>query len=1072
MHLPSLAPTPRRAFHFLIFSIGIVCICLVAAQPFLQERMPRTDDGLLQMYRGAALHHALRVDHPLWPRFASGLVYGYGAPLFNYFPPLSYFPATWLRDLGFGFAGGWQLSMVLYTLLAALGIFLLARLWTRSDLAGWLAALAYVYAPFFLFDSLTRGSSPELAALAALPLVMIAFTRLAWAGRRRDLVLATLSFALFIPLHTLITLHGTALLALYCLFLLWRADRQRPAVFARLTLAGALGLALTAFYWLPALLEADAIKLGLINEELSHIDVKAHLRPLSAPLAGPHRADPSQQNQAIPISLGWLQLALAALALLLSARRAHRPYLSLLLLIWGMTLALLFMNTPASAPLWEAVPLIAFTQFPWRLLGLASLLLALAAGIGAHLLAAFLPPGKIRAGAVGLLGALLLVYALPWTYRAYHDILPVEDMRDAQRFERAGGQLALSSYAEYLPRSADADQLDALRLVERYDAAHASAAAIARLLPSDTLEIQSQRWTGTSASLRLVSAREQTLVFDWLYVPGWRAQINGRAAPVYPSAPAGLAALDVPVGAFDLYIALEATPTQSAAQLLSAAAALGFLALIFFWRRLPWLHGNAPASAGSVSNERIRFDWRLAAGFAALGSGLFLAKALVLDRTASMQTPFQARRFGSVAGAPALANFAHQIDLLAADLPAKTIEQPLVTVKLYWRLHDETLDRDYASALRLRDPWGELIAEASSYAPGGLATSNWRENAYIEDRITLEIPPFTPPLDEAYRLEAALFDVGSLQALSVINAAGNPEDVKYQLASLLYRPTDRPPASPIKPDETLTAQQSTQPALLRQAPELPPQATVGEQLRFSWTWRKTHADARGLTARLLWLAEQGQVAYESRALPLVRGYDIARWRLGEDLRGHQRLTLPPDLPAGTYALALQLLDAAGTPSGQAIDLGATMAVEVPPRQFDAPAFAEPVAAQWHNGIVLHGYTFVTASGALELELIWGTLQTLPHNLRLFTHILDESDGIAAQWDGVPADWTRPTSGWLPGEYISQRQRFALPAGQYRLRLGWYDPQTGERLRIGDSDALQLAILTTEDTESTEKSFRS
>lgn len=1047
----SLAPTPRRAFHFLIFSIGIVCICLVAAQPFLQERMPRTDDGLLQMYRGAALHHALRVDHPLWPRFASGLVYGYGAPLFNYFPPLSYFPATWLRDLGFGFVGGWQLSMVLYTLLAALGIFLLARLWTRSDLAGWLAALAYVYAPFFLFDSLTRGSSPELAALAALPFVMVAFTRLAWAGRRRDLVLATLSFALFIPLHTLITLHGTALLALYCLFLLWRAAAgKRRAVFARLTLAGALGLALTAFYWLPALVEADAIKLGLINEQLSHIDVKAHLRPLSALLAGPHRADPSQQNQAIPISLGWLQLALAALALLLSARRANRPYLSLLLLIWGMTLALLFMNTPASAPVWDAVPLIAFTQFPWRLLGLASLLLALAAGIGAHLLAAILPPGKIRAGAVGLLGALLVLYALPWTYRAYHDILPVEDMRDAQRFERAGGQLALSSYAEYLPRSADADQLDALRLVERYDTAHASAAAIARLLPSDALEIQSQRWTGTSASLRLVSAREQTLVFDWLYVPGWRAQIDGRMAPVYASAPAGLAALDVPVGAFDLRIALEATPAQSAAQLLSAAAALGFLALIFFWRRLPWLQVRQPESADS----RLDFDWRLAAAFAALGLGLFLAKALVLDSMQTsdmMQTPFQTKRFGSVAAAPALANFAHQIDLLAADLPTKTIEQPLVTVKLYWRLHDEKLDRDYASALRLRDPWGELIAEASSYAPGGLATSNWRENAYIEDRITLEIPPFTPPLDEAYRLEAALFDVGSLQALSVINAAGNPEGAQYQLTTLLYRP----PASPIKLDETLTAQQSTQPALLRQAPELPPRATVGDELRFSWTWRKTHADARGLAARLLWLAGQGQVAYESRALPLVRGYDIARWRLGEDLRGHQRLTLPPDLPAGTYALALQLLDAAGMPSGQAIDLGAPMAVAVPPRQFDAPAFAETVAAQWHNGIVLHGYTFASASGTLELETIWGTLQTLPHSLRLFTHILDESDDIAAQWDGVPADWTRPTSGWLPGEYISQRQRFALPAGQYRLRLGWYDPLTGERLRIGDDDALQL-----------------
>ena len=138
---PSHALASRRAFHFLIYVVGIASVCLVAVQPFMLDRMPRTDDGLLQMYRSVALDHSLRVDNPLWPRYSSGLVYGYGAPLFNYFPPLSYFPASWLHGLGFSFVGSWLLSMVIYTLLAALGMFLLARLWTRSDLGGWMAAL-------------------------------------------------------------------------------------------------------------------------------------------------------------------------------------------------------------------------------------------------------------------------------------------------------------------------------------------------------------------------------------------------------------------------------------------------------------------------------------------------------------------------------------------------------------------------------------------------------------------------------------------------------------------------------------------------------------------------------------------------------------------------------------------------------------------------------------------------------------------------------------------------------------------------------------------------------------------
>ncbi len=1029
---PSQAPHPRRAFHFLILIVGILSVCLLAVQPFMLDRMPRTDDGLLQMYRSLALDHSLRVDHPLWPRYSSGLVYGYGAPLFNYFPALSYFPASWLHGLGFSFVGGWLLSMIIYTLLAALGIFLLGRLWTGSDLGGWIAALAYVYAPFFLFDSLTRGSSSELAALAALPYVMFGFTRLAWYGRRRDLVLSVAAFALFIPLHTLITLHGTALLALYCLFLVWRGGEGR-AVFLRLTVAGLLGLVLTAFYWLPALLEADAIKLGLISEQLSHIDVKRHLRPLSEILAWPHTADPTHQNQAIPISLGWPQLILSAIGLLLSARAALGLYRPLMLLIWIILLCLVFMNTPHSAPLWEAIPLIGFTQFPWRLLGLASLLLALASGIGAFMIASILPSGKSRAFVAGSIAVIMLLYALPWTYRAYHDDLEADDIRDAQQFERDGGQLALSSYAEYLPVNTDASQLDPQRLVQRFSRAD----AVPRLMSSETLEIVSEQWAGTGASLRLVSAEAQTLIFDWLYLPGWRADIDGRALEVFPSAPAGLVALDLPAGEFDLRIALHSTTTQAVAQLLSVLGSLGLAALLITWRLLP--------DAAEHEDPAISLDMPLLAGFAALSLGLFLVKALALD---ALESPFKSYRFGRSVDAPALANFGDRIDLLAADLPSGSIDRRRFDIALYWRLHGGALDRDYSSILRMRDPASAVIAEASSYAPGGLATSNWLTNAYVEDVITLEMPPFTPPLNEAYSLEVALFDGDTLEALSVVNLAGNPLDVKYPLASFLYRPSDRQAAL----DDLPGVDQGAGPALLVRAPELPLSATVGDELRFSWAWRKASEGAAGLAARLLWLDEETKATHVSRTLPLINGFDIAQWHLGEVFRGHHRVTVPPDLPSGSYALGAQLLDADENPAAATIMLDAVMQVSVPLRQFDPPQFDPIVGATWDNGLVLHGYRL---AGASELSLVWGTRRQLPDSLRLFVHALDEGDKIAAQWDGVPVDWTRPTTGWLPGEYLTTNHRFDLPPGQYDLRLGWYEPASGERLRLGDSDALLL-----------------
>jgi len=67
--------------------------------------------------------------------------------------------------------------------------------------------------------------------------------------------------------------------------------------------------------------------------------------------------------------------------------------------------------------------------------------------------------------------------------------------------------------------------------------------------------------------------------------------------------------------------------------------------------------------------------------------------------------------------------------------------------------------------------------------------------------------------------------------------------------------------------------------------------------------------------------------------------------------------------------------------------------------------------------------------------------------------VDEAGNILAQSDAVPAGWTRPTTGWLPGEYILDVHTLTLPPelppGQLAFRVGLYDPVTGERLHTGD-----------------------
>jgi len=102
---------------------------------------------------------------------------------------------------------------------------------------------------------------------------------------------------------------------------------------------------------------------------------------------------------------------------------------------------------------------------------------------------------------------------------------------------------------------------------------------------------------------------------------------------------------------------------------------------------------------------------------------------------------------------------------------------------------------------------------------------------------------------------------------------------------------------------------------------------------------------------------------------------------------------------------------------------------------------------------LAGYDLAESASApgspLEVTLYWHALQTPDKNYRVFVHLLDAQGQIVAQHDGTPGDGNLPALGWLPGEYLADTHRLALPTtlpvGEYRLLIGLYDPSTRQRL---------------------------
>ncbi|MCY4525986.1 MAG: hypothetical protein OXB89_05200, partial [Anaerolineaceae bacterium] len=128
-------------------------------------------------------------------------------------------------------------------------------------------------------------------------------------------------------------------------------------------------------------------------------------------------------------------------------------------------------------------------------------------------------------------------------------------------------------------------------------------------------------------------------------------------------------------------------------------------------------------------------------------------------------------------------------------------------------------------------------------------------------------------------------------------------------------------------------------------------------------------------------------------------------------------------------------------------------------------------------IRLSGYDLLSPDpqpgSPLDLTLYWKAASTPPDNYSFFLHLnaLDDPRPLA-QVDGNPAVPARLTSTWNRPEETLISPRFSLPLpedlppGDYRVTLGLYNFETGERLPLRDEtdaplgDAWELLRLST------------
>ena len=1016
-----VALTPVVRSHGALFLALLVAV--VAAVPLF------AGPGLLNTRGGGDSPFLLQRLHQLSAALADGHFparwmpdanYGYGYPFFHYYAPLSLYVAVLFRLLGAGYVAAIQLAQLVGFLVAAAAAFALGRRWLGGDAVGLLVSAAYTVAPFHLVNVYVRGDSlAEFWAMALYPLVLLAADRLL-ADERRWPVAAiaalAVSYAALILSHNISALiFSPFLLLLLAVRLLGHPTPRRALIHAVLALGW--GLALSAWFWLPALAETGLAQTEPITSGYFHY--ANHFR--GTDLVQPSLLFSYDVSGGGAFRMGLLQalLIVAGLAVLLLAL-ARKGWLAAsggsggsrirLFLLLGLLLATA-MITPLSRPLWDHLPLLPYTQFPWRFLSVQAFFGALVAGYLARLPHRrwWLPP----------LLLMMLVAALAALRPAY---LPLADEDVAPErlaeYEWFTGNIGTTVSAEYLPQTVQPRPFSSgwLSWDER-DRPHVlQGEATATLLDR---KATAQRWQ-TSAG-----PPGATLLLPTLYWPGWQATLDGEALPISAAAGSGLISVEVPAGEHRLEIRLGRTPLRLGAELLSLLALLALLPVAWLLRR-----SLGPPLLG------------------ALGASLLLAIVLALLPAPHLDAgtlTWDFAQAGYLHHAPDGILFADGSRLLLYEYEEETAGAGQSwSLLLYWA-HDATGDArvavDLVTPAANRFPAAPVLAGAASVVRPG------------PQRITLAIPDGAPPGLYVPRL--------TVEGAVALLANGETRGDLY-LRPLRVAPAGRrlpPPETALAVHPYEVRLEGGPPAAGGDPPGLFDCATApagAPRLLLHLAWYTADPLPANLLVSLRLGDAQGR---ELARCDLQPGYGYQpslAWAPGEWTADLLALPLPSELPdAAPYTLSAHLYDGAG--QGWLTQRLGTLDWQEGTLQFresepvyTLPPELSPADARFGEMAALRGYTLAPITGdLLTLTLYWEALGSARESYVRFVQLLgpdgqivQRGDGSTVQADGLPQGNSYPTSQWSAGEIVAETVQLDLagvPAGDYELAIGFYPP---------------------------------
>lgn len=374
-------------------------------------------------------------------RWINDMGYGYGFPLFNFYPPLPYMVGELFTQTGFDYITTAKIIGIIGFALTAVGMYLLGREFL-GEKGGIAAAVFYSYVPYHAVNFYVRAAVNEFWAGIFYPFILWTSYKLIIAPRKLWMGGLALSLA------GLLLSHNQMMMIFAPVFMAWLGFwwlRNRSLKTLLLTtLSGVWGLGIAAFYTLPVIFEQKFVHVEtLVQGYFNYLAHFLDLTQLFLRINWDYGSSVLGPGDTMSFAVGYLHWIVPLGVILVFWMTSRlKNYRSLIVMLALSGLWALFMTHSKSTPLWKLVPPLEFLQFPWRFLTLVVFL--------ASFLAAFSIKIAPRLVLAILLTAVILINGNYFQPRTWYP-----DATDSEKFTGHNWYLLTTNgIFDYLPKSA------------------------------------------------------------------------------------------------------------------------------------------------------------------------------------------------------------------------------------------------------------------------------------------------------------------------------------------------------------------------------------------------------------------------------------------------------------------------------------------------------------------------------------------------------------------------------------------------------------------------------------------